>query len=134
MNDPDIFKIESILNRKDNQLPFGYYSPEADGKLTWNCGLDQNNKIVSVFCYTEAGFKDKKVAILPSMTEALYARDELIKSGWLKLTPPEITMKYPDGSSKPLSRKQKRYLKKKLNNMAKHDPFEDDENNEETQT
>ena len=34
MNDPDIFKIESILNRKDNQLPFGYYSPEADGKLT----------------------------------------------------------------------------------------------------
>jgi hypothetical protein len=123
----DFVKIQSILNRKDDQLPFGYYCPEMDGKLTWNCGFDPQNQIVSVFCMTENGTRDKKVAILPSMKEALFARDELIKTGWLPLKAPEITMKFPDGSSKPLSRKQKRYLQKQINTMAKHDPFEEEE-------
>lgn len=123
--EPDFARIDSILNPSDGKLPFGYYAPESDGKVTWNCGTDQEGKIISIFCCDEGGVKDKKIAILPNMSDAIYARDVLIKSGWQKIKPPEITVSHEDGTKKPLSRQQKRALKKHLNKMNKENPFDD---------
>lgn len=125
MNEKDFVKIESILNRKGDQLPFGLFSPQSDGKLTWNCGLDAENKIVSVFCFNAEECKDKKVAFLEDMKQAVYMRDELLASGWQILEPPKIVIKYEDGTEKDLSRQQKRYLSKTVTKMKKNNPFED---------
>jgi len=123
--DIDYARINSILNPDDGKLPFGYYSPEMDGKVTWNCGTDQNGDIISVFCYDDRGNKDKKIAKLKNMEDAIYAKNELINAGWLKIKPPEITISHEDGSKKALTRKQKRHLKKNLEKMDKNNPFED---------
>ena len=122
----DYATINSILNPTDGSLPFGYFAPESNGKVTWNCGRDTEGKIISVFCNDNGTHKEKKIAVLPSMKEAIHARDILIDSGWRKLKPPEITVKYDDGKEKPLSRKQKRYLAKTVNKMAKNNPFEEE--------
>lgn len=127
MKQSDFVKIESILNREDDQLPFGYYNPQSDGKLTWNCGYDAQNKICAVFCYSGDGGQDKKASYLENEAQAKYMRDELINNGWKKLDPPKIVIKYDDGSEKPLSRKQKRYLAKTVNNMQKKNPFKEGE-------
>lgn len=122
---PDKAMINSILNPDDGSLPFGYYAPNTDGKVTWNCGTDPDGKIISVFQFDNCGHKDRKIATLPSINDAIYAKNELIKAGWLKIKPPEITVTYEDGSEKPATRKQKRKLKKALNKMDKANPFED---------
>jgi hypothetical protein len=122
-------KIENILNRKGDLLPFGYYSID-DERVSWNCGYDQNNKITSIFsCSEDKG--NRQIAYLKDIKEAIYVRDELIKAGWKKLIPPEITVKYADGSDKPLNHKQKRMLAKTMNKMAANSPVEDEEVNEE---
>ena len=126
MEKPDFARIDSILNPSDGKLPFGYYAPNTGGKITWNCGTDQQNRIISVFCFDDNGNKDKKISQLPNMEEANYTKNELIKAGWLPIKPPEITVKYGDGSSKPATRKQKRYLKKTLYKMEKANPFDDE--------
>lgn len=124
-------RIESILNRKDGSLPFGYFAPSEEGRVTWNCGHDQQGRIVSVFANDNGMVKDRVTAILPSMTEALMARDALIEAKWQPLKAPEITVKYADGEERPLSRKQKRYLASKIKKMSKKNPFDEnkDENN-----
>lgn len=106
-------EVESSLNREGDQLPFGYYNPETDGKLTWNCGYDQNNKIVSIFCADKG---EKRCSQLKDLNEAIFVRDELIKAGWNKLIPPKIQLTMPDanGKQKPLNRKEKRYLERKI--------------------
>jgi len=121
---PDLIRINSILNPDDGKLPFGYYAHDSGCKITWNCGTDQENRMISVFCYDNNGNKDKKISVLPTMEEANYIKNELIKAGWLKIIPPEITVTYEDGSKKNLTRKQKRYLKKTLNKMEKENPFD----------
>ena len=123
--DADFMRIESILNPNDGKLPFGYYAPQSAGKVTWNCGTDQEGKIISIFCYEYGGVKDKKIAVLPSMNDAIYAKDELVKAGWQKIKPPEITVSQSDGSEKPVTRKQKRKLKQQLRKMDKHNPFDE---------
>lgn len=123
-NEPDYAMMSSILNPDDGSLPFGYYSPELDGKVTWKCGTDQEGKIISVFCYDDRGVLDKKIAVLPSMKDAVYAKDQLVEAGWLKIKPPEITVKQADGSDKPINREQKRKLQKNLKKMEKDNPFE----------
>lgn len=128
-NNPKGVQIESIINRDDGSLPFGYFEPSQDGKLTWNCGYDAKGRIISVFCYDFGTHKDKKASVLDTMDAAIYARDELIKAGWHKLKPPEITVKYAEGDERPLTRKQKRYLARTLKKMAKDNPFEDGEAN-----
>jgi hypothetical protein len=120
-------KIDSILNPADGKLPFGYYSPDSDGKLTWNCGEDAGGKIISVFACDMGTHKDKKMSVLSNMKEAIFARDQLVEAGWKKLKPPEITVKYEDGKEKPLTRKQKRYLSKTVAKMSKDNPFDDEE-------
>ena len=127
MEQKEFVKINSILNRKDGQLPFGYYFPDDDGKTTWNCGYDQENKIVSVFCHTEDGHRDKKINILKDIETAASIRDSLINAGWKELEAPKINIKYDDGSSKPMNRKQKRKLQQTLHKMSKENPFENEE-------
>jgi len=122
-SDPFGVQIESIINKNDGSLPFGYFEPTQEGKLTWNCGYDQEGKIVSVFCYDFGTHKDKKVAILPTMRDAIYAKEQLIDAGWRRLKAPEITVSYADGSKKPLNGKQKRYLARKIKKMSKENPF-----------
>lgn len=121
-------QITSILNKNDGTLPFGYFEPTQDGKLTWNCGYDPQGRIISVFCFDFGTHKDKNVTELKSMKDAIFARDELIKAGWMKLKPPEITVSYEDGTEKPLNRQQKRYLAKQIEKMNKNNPFEKSEN------
>ena len=120
-------KVASILNQDGDKLPFGYYAPESNGKVTWNCGEDATGKIVSVFQCDMGTHKDKKIAILNNIKDAIYARDELIKAGWQKLKPPEIVVKYEDGKEKPLTRKQKRYLNKQVEKMSKENPFDEED-------
>jgi len=116
---------ESTLNKDDNTLPYGYFHPETEGKLTWVCGNDANGKITSVFCMDNGpNNKDKKCQYLEDLEKAKFIRDELIKDGWQKIKGPKVTFTLPDGSeSSNLNRKQKRFLQRKMNNMNKQNPF-----------
>jgi hypothetical protein len=125
MEKQELIRINSLLNPDDDNLPFAYYSPQSDGKVTWHCGHDQNNKITSVFCYDGDGHKDKRPSYLNNVKEALNIRLQLIEAGWLKITPPEVTVKYADGTNKPLNRDQKRFLASKVKKLNKENPFED---------
>lgn len=116
-------QIESILNKKDGSLPFGYYAPSEEGRVTWNCGYDKEGKIISIFCCDMGTHKDKRPAILPDLKAAIYAKEQLIANGWKPLEPPKITTTRDDGSEKPLNRKEKRYLSKQLASQIKNDPF-----------
>jgi len=116
-------KIENQLNENGDDLPFGYYDPSSGGKVTWNCGYDQNSKITSVFSYRDGDVKDRKIGYLNNLNEALDAREQLINAGWLKLSPPKITFSYGDDDKKDMNRKQKRELTKEFKNMVKNNPY-----------
>ena len=121
-------KAESILNKNDGTLPYGYTNPETDGKLNWICGIDADGKITSVFSYDDGNTKEKKCEYLPSIEKAKYMKEELEKNGWLKIKAPEVTFTLPDGTeSSNLNRKQRRYLERKINNLNKQNPFKDSE-------
>jgi len=116
-------EVESILNREDGNLPFGYFHPQTEGKLVWICNYDAEGKITSIFSYQDQG---KQCKYLESKEEAEYIRDELVKNGWKKLKPPKVELTYPgqkEGTS--LSRKQKRYLKRRIKKLQKQNPFKD---------
>lgn len=119
-------KAESILNREGNILPFGLYNPETDGKLSWVCGEDKDNKITSVFDFCNSdGSHEKKCVYLENINQAIFCRDELVKAGWDKMVPPEIKFKFPgEDEDRPLNRQEKRILKKKLSQMNKNNPFD----------
>ena len=112
-------RIESVLNRKDNQLPFALYCPQSEGKTVWHCNYDQENKICSVFSHKDGDEEKKIPAMHKTLEEVISIRNDLITAGWALMDPPGITMKYDDGSEKPLNRKQKRALGVKLGQMAK---------------
>jgi hypothetical protein len=116
-------KVENLLNREGDQLPFGLYNPATEGKLIWMCGEDAEKRITSVFLYDFGDRKEKACAYVENMEKAIYMRDELYKDGWKKIIPPEITftMKNDRGEDKPLTRKQRRYLAKKIKAAAKKD-------------
>ncbi len=126
-------KTECLFNREEDKLPFALFSPETEGKLTWMCGQDAEGKITSVFCWDNT---DKRCQYLEDSEEsdangnskgidkAKFMRDSLIETGWKKLKPPEITFSYPGSNEKkPLTRRQKRALKRKLERMNKRNPF-----------
>jgi|SRR5579862_3704893 hypothetical protein len=126
----DYIRIDNILNRKEGNLPFAYFSPD-NTNVTWNCGYDAQQKIISIFsCNDGINDNDRKIQELPNLEEAIKYRDTLIDNGWQKVKPPEIVVKYNDGTEKPLSRKQKRFLAQKINKLSKNNPFDDEENNE----
>ena len=118
---PDGVTIESILNREDGTLPFGLFNPQTEGKLTWICNYGTEGDIISVFCFDYGDHSDRDVKILADLKEALYVRDTLIENGWKKLIPPKIefTTSSADGTPKPLNRKKKRYLGKKIKQIGR---------------
>lgn len=127
MSAADIIKPESILNREGNKLPFGLYNPATEGKLTWMCGYDQDQKITSVFCMdVGGGRKEKKSEYLKDLAEAKRYRDELVKNGWMEVTPPKVTFTY-DGKEErtSLNRSQKRAMQKKMKKMQTSNPFKE---------
>ncbi len=119
-----LIKIETTVNKDENQLPLSYFHPETEGKLTWNCGYDQQNKIVSVYRMKDGDQDERKTTILNNMGDVFNIRDTLKDHGWLPTKPPEIKIKNEDGVEKPLNRKQKRKLavqiQKAANNEAKN--------------
>lgn len=117
------FTIENTLNAEGDVLPFGYFDPSTNGKLTWICSegrprADRPPDIISVFMMDFGSHKEKKVTALENLEQARFFRDELVKNGWQKLIPPKIEFTM-DGSNRPLNRKQKRKLEKTIKNMAK---------------
>ena len=118
-------KLESLMNKDDDSLPYAYFNPETEGKLTWVCGADGEGNITSVFCFDHGTHKDKVPNYVADIEKAKFIRQELINSGWKKLVPPEVTFTFP-GEDKPrtMTRKEKRYLNKKMKNMNKQNPFD----------
>ena len=118
-------KVECLMNRDGDVLPYAYHNPMCEGKLVWMCGEDENGKITSVFCFDDGGRREKKCDYLENLDKAKFMRNELVKAGWLKLDPPKIEFTMPGSGSKVLNRKQRRHLAKKLREEAKKHPAPD---------
>ena len=129
----DNIKVESALNKGNNELPYGYHNPETEGKLVWICGRDAEGRITSVFQYDFGTHKDKKCDYLDSIEKAKEIRKELIDAGWKPVDPPKITFSFSDdGEKKDLNRKQLRALKKRVKQLEKRNPFRNAGGAEET--
>ena len=115
-------QLENAVNSNGDDLPFGYYEPTTDGKVTWNCGYDKDGKITSVFCYREHDHVERKISYLNSVDDALFARKQLIDAGWNKIKPPEITFSF-EGSKSEMTRAEKREFNKNLQTMIKSNPY-----------
>ncbi len=120
-------KVENILNREGDQLPFGYFEPSQEGKIFWMCNRDSEGRVTSVFSYDGPDGKEKKASYLETVEDAIFHRDELIKAGWLAMKSPEVCFKIKssDGTEvdKPLNRVLKRQLNKRLKIMNQSNPF-----------
>ena len=117
---------ESILNREGDIIPFGYYNPELDGKLIWMCNEDAEGKITSVFSFDKGTNRENTCTYIKDIEEARMIREELIRHGWKKMETPKVSFSYA-GSDKPLNRKQKRYLKRKIKQVDKRtNPFKNE--------
>jgi hypothetical protein len=117
-------EAEIELNNPDGSLPFAYVNPETEGKLTWICNRDAEGKITSVFCFDNGVSREKQCSYLKDEDDAKKTRDTLIDAGWQKLIPPKVVLNYPgDKGDQPLNRKQKRYIKRKLEQMNRQNPF-----------
>lgn len=121
---PGGISIENTLNKNEDELPFGYFNPETEAKLTWVCNYGENGKqIISVFCFDHGGGKpaDKDVRILEDLEQAKYMRDELVKNGWKKLVPPKIefTVTSEHGGQRSFGRKERRHLDREIRRAAK---------------
>ena len=107
------------------KLPISYFEPQSEGKVTWYCGRDQNQRIISVFKFDNHGEIERRQEYV-NVERAIHTRDELIKSGWKVNKAPTITTKI-DGVEKPLNRKQKRYLARKLEREVRKKDFKEKE-------
>lgn len=118
--DANGFTIENTLNVGDN-LPYGMYNPDTEGKLTWVCGLGPKGDVVSVFAFDHGDRTEKQVKLLKDEDEARFFRDELVKNGWRKLIPPKInfTTTKDDGTTSDMNRRQKRELARKMKTISK---------------
>lgn len=99
---PNGLIIENILNKEDDTLPYGFYNPETEGKLTWVCNYGiEGNEIISVYnMKVDGGDGHRDVKYLASLEEAKYVRDELIANGWLPLKLPDIKFTFSGESKK----------------------------------
>jgi len=108
------FKIESILNREGEILPYAFFNPQTEGKVTWACGEDHNGKITSVFKYANPETnEDETNCEYVTLEKAKEMRKVLIQEGWRQSKAPGVTLKHPD-TGKPLNRSQRRKLAKHL--------------------
>lgn len=123
---PGGISIECAMNREGDVLPYGYFNPETEGKLTWVCGEGPTEKgrkadIISVYAMDLGDHTEKKISILESLDQAKFVRDELVRNGWKKLVAPTIafTVSSENGSKAPLNRQQKRDLGRKIKKLSK---------------
>lgn len=127
MTEQQQIKGESLFNRPDDSLPYAYFKPELEGKLTWICGEDDEEKITSVFSYREENDSkpEKQCNYLPDIETARKVREELIKDGWQKLKPPEVLFTFPgEKEPRPLNRSEKRKLERQIQKKVnKENPF-----------
>lgn len=125
MDSEKTVKVDCVMNKEDDTLPYAYFNPETDGKLTWVCGQDAEGRYTSVFCYDYGTHKDKQPNYVPDIEKVRYIRKELIDAGWKKLDPPEVTFTFPgEKDPRKMTRKEKRYLNKKMKKMNKKNPFD----------
>ena len=113
---------ECLLNRDGDQLPFGLFCPETEGKLTWICGEDAEQKITSVYCFDKCSHQERATAYLENIAQAVNVRNQLLEAGWKLLIPPKIEFTMasgPNGASVPLNRRQRRYLAKQITRAEK---------------
>lgn len=108
------------INDPDGTFPWSYYNPEAEKQncqVTWTCGLDDKNNIVSVFSFTDArNNKDKQCSYLKDYDEAVHYKNTLIADKWLPAKPPDVQFTVSDGKGgqRPINRKEKRYVERQL--------------------
>ncbi len=108
------FKIESVLNREGEILPYSFFNPGSEGKVTWACGEDHNGNITSVFKYSNPQTdEEEKNCEYVTLEKAKEMRKVLIHNGWRKSKAPTVVLKHPD-TGKPLNRSQRRKLAKHL--------------------
>ena len=108
------FKIESVLNREGEILPYAFFNPQTEGRVTWACGEAHNGKITSVFKYVNSKTnEEEKNCEYVTLEKAKEMRKVLIQEGWRKNKAPGVTLKHPD-TGKPLNRTQRRKLAKHL--------------------
>lgn len=113
---PEGIGLQYILNRSDGSLPFGLFHPESEGNLTWICNTSQTGQIVGVFNMNLGDRNEKQERIYANIEEARMVKDGLEKEGWQILIPPkvEFTIKGKDGKNKPLGRKERRLIERKI--------------------
>jgi len=110
-------------------LPFAYFHPESEGKLTWHCNHDSQGKITSLFRNAAVeGPDSRRICYLDTVEDAVKTRDALVNDGWLVLTPPKVVTKI-DGQERPLNRKEKRWLARKLEKDVRKKDVKDTKNN-----
>ena len=108
------FKIESVLNREGAILPYAFFNPASEGKVTWACGEDHNGNITSIFKYSNPQTdEEEKNCEYITLEKAKEMREVLIRNGWRKSKAPNVVLKHPD-TGKPLNRSQRRKLAKHL--------------------
>lgn len=122
-------KVEApINNQSSDKLPFALYNPETEGKVSWMCNYDKDEKITSVFIFDDGQEKDKKVEYLESIEDAKRYRTELIDNGWLLMDTPKIEFSYADKNGiqtkkTSINRRDRRMLEKKLKKAQADNPF-----------
>ena len=107
---------------KGDEPPFGLFNPDLEGKLVWICSTDDKTNIVSVFRMHGDGIDEKQCSYI-TIEESIKTRDCLLENGWLPIKPPTVSFTYPGIGNRPIDRKEKKKIKKCVNNMMKKNPF-----------
>lgn len=108
-------KVESVLNREGDILPFGLFFPPSDGNFTWNCGVDAEGNVTSVYKSVQG---NQKRCEYVTYERAVEIRDTLKEDGWLPIVPPKVQLTDPD-TKRPLTRAQKKRVARRLAKMSK---------------
>ena len=108
-------KIEPILNRKGDLLPFGLFYPPSEGFFTWHCGEDEDGKVTSVYKVTPGN--DKRCEYI-TYERACDVRNILKAEGWRPIVPPKVALTHPD-TKRPLTRAEKKRVARQIAKMSK---------------
>lgn len=127
MGDPVSFAEH---NAPHGNPPYALQNPLMNGRVKWLCNWDQDKNLISVFSNDDPdmsvdGIPDKLVNKHNSVEEVKRIRDTLKDSGWVPLEAPNIEFTDSSGNKVdntkggPLTRAEKRYLKRKLERASK---------------
>ena len=122
--------VEGITSstRNGDKFPFAYYNPAANGRVTWMCNFDENDKLTSAFMNTpppgSSEKRERNVAYLKDMADAEHIQTELVKAGWKPMKPPKSTFTYKgekvevDNMNRAQRRAFEKNIKKAMNTDA----------------